>query len=220
MTPRPARLLRLSLFLVLGSLGTTGHALPSVELKVKGTLRPSACTPTLSSDGILDYGIINAAELHARTATMLPMRGITLTIDCSEPANIALKVVDNRAASRTLVSFANSPPNASTTFGLGLASGYRLGGFRISFAAGATADGHPVDSISSPNKGRTWRRTSGFVRHTGYYFSFSRDGLTSSTQKVLNAPLNVHTVINSGPNFPRGDELQLDGSATIEVNYL
>ncbi|MCA1323071.1 DUF1120 domain-containing protein [Herbaspirillum sp. alder98] len=215
-----AFLLRFFLLLALACHGAAAHALPSVELKVKGTVRPSACTPSLSSDGVLDYGVIAIASLNPMHPTVLPIRDITLTVDCREPASIALAVVDNRAMSRVFGLFDDSVASIGSTFGLGMAAGYKLGGYRISFDASATADGQPVSSIMSSNKGLSWRSNVGYLRHTGHYFGFSQDGATLSTQKVLNAPLRIQAVLNSGPDFPRGEELQLDGSATIELKYL
>lgn len=206
--------------IVLGAIGGTASALPSVELKVKGTLRPSACTPTLSTDGVVDYGVIPVASLNPRYPTALSPRDMSLTVDCQEPASIALTVVDNRAMSRVPGMFDDTAGSIDFTFGLGMAAGHKLGGYRISFDAGATADGRRVSGIVSSDQGASWKGNIGYLRHTGQYFSFSQDGVTASTQKLLSAPLRVQAVINSGPNLPRGEELQLDGSATIELKYL
>ncbi|EJN08620.1 DUF1120 domain-containing protein [Herbaspirillum sp. YR522] len=214
------RLLRLLLPVILGSLGGTAGALPSVELKVKGTLRPSACTPTLSTDGVVDYGVIPIASLNPWYPTALSMHDMSFTVDCQEPASIALTVVDNRAMSRVPGLFDDTPGSIDSTFGLGMAAGYKLGGYRISFSAGATADGRRVRGIVSSDKGASWNEDIGYIRHTGQYFSFSLDGATMSTQRLLSAPLRVQAVINSGQNLPKGEELQLDGSATIELKYL
>ncbi|WP_330220783.1 DUF1120 domain-containing protein [Pseudomonas frederiksbergensis] len=51
------------------SLAPYALAASSTDLTVTGTITPSACTPSLSGNGVVDYGKISARDLNQDTST-------------------------------------------------------------------------------------------------------------------------------------------------------
>ncbi|PVD39744.1 hypothetical protein C5188_24365 [Serratia liquefaciens] len=45
-----------------------------IEVKVAGTITPSGCTPTLSGDGAIDYGMIKSDSLTLDAYTTLEQK--------------------------------------------------------------------------------------------------------------------------------------------------
>ena len=81
--------------------GTTQGALAAsaVDLTVKGTLTPVACTPGLSNNGLVDYGKISYKDLNVDKRTQLQDRHLDFTIQCDGPERFALVMRDNRDGS-------------------------------------------------------------------------------------------------------------------------
>jgi type 1 fimbria pilin len=208
------------LILVAASAAAVVHAAPSVELKVTGVIRPTACTPILAADGTVDYGNISAATLRSGQPTALPARQIALTVSCNAAAKIALSVIDNRAGSRVAGIMDSLRAGSEYNFGLGTVAGKKVGGYLLSFDDGANADGRSVSSIVSSDRGNSWSANAGYIHHEGNYFSFSENGAVPSAQKILSALIRVQPMLNKAEELPLNQEVQLDGSATIEVKYL
>lgn len=214
------RLLNMLILIAAASAATASHAAPSVELKVTGTIRPTACTPLLAGDGSVDYGAISASSLRSGETTALPARRIELSVSCSAAAKIALTVVDNRSSSRLSGITDGIQSGADYNFGLGVAAGKKIGGYVLSFESGATADGRGVSGIVSADSGASWSSGAGYIRHSGSYYSFSESGTQPAAQKILSAQIKVQPVLNKAEELPLNQDVQLDGSATIEVKYL
>lgn len=216
------RFLCLLLLLATG-VSAGAHAAPSAELRVTGVIRPAACTPTLAGAGVVDYGNIPASQLRTGQATPLAARQLTLTVNCNAAAKIALVVVDNRATSRVPGITDAVQAGAHYNFGLGSVAGKNVGGYTLSFdsgASGATADTRAVTSIVSADNGSSWSAGNGFIRHDGQYFSFTDNSGQPVAQQQLSATIKVQPFINKAENLPTGQDIPLDGAATIEIKYL
>jgi hypothetical protein len=102
--------------LITALLASTGHAVAasSVDLNVKGSITPSACTPSMPSSGTVDYGKLSAKSLNADKVTRLPPEYLQLRVECDAATLYALQGHDNRAG---------SAPNDEGGFGLGLING-------------------------------------------------------------------------------------------------
>lgn len=123
-------------------------AASSVDLTVKGLITPSACTPGLSSGGIIDHGKVAAKDLEPDNWTLLGNHTLQLTIDCDAPTLLALKGTDNKGD-------AHDPMN---TYGLGLVSGKKLGGYNL-VLSNPVAETAAISLIESADNGLTWQET-------------------------------------------------------------
>jgi len=192
------------------------HAADTTELKVKGTVRPNACTPTLTADGVIDYGTIPAASLKAGNKTTLAEKAINLAIVCDNAAKIAVTFTDNRAATRVpgIVS-----AGESANFGLGSAAGNNIGGYSVKFDT-VTKDGGFAIYLGSNDSGASWATYSPYADTVGGYVSVGTGSATPAAGKVFSMGLKVQAVLNKPENMSLTQDVPLDGSATIEVRYL
>ncbi|NWC37596.1 DUF1120 domain-containing protein, partial [Pseudomonas gingeri] len=77
---------------------TVALAASSVDLSVKGAITPSACTPSLSNNGVVDYGKISAQDLNPTGLTELPKTFFKLAVNCEAPSLFGLVPQDNRSS--------------------------------------------------------------------------------------------------------------------------
>lgn len=137
-------------------------AASTVDLTVKGIITPNACTPSLSSGGVIDHGKMSAKDLNATQITLLPKVTLQMTVTCDAPVIFALKATDNRIGS-----------GSGSGFGLGFINGtQKLGSYSLTLGATGSppqADGETVQAIGSFDNGVTWERWNSF--ETGTYLS-------------------------------------------------
>ena len=210
-----ALLSALSLML-LASLGA--QAADTAELKVKGTIRPSACTPSFTGDGTVDYGTIAAKSLNTASGTQLPAKTIAFAVTCAAPTRIALRTIDNRASSVVTGLSSNNSP-----YGLGSYQSKNIGVYNVFVTPGTfTADGGAVDVIAEKNFAGSgnWEKSSngnlGAVRH-----SFAAaNAITPGAYQTVTGIFTIQATINKGSELPLTENIPLDGSATVEVQYL
>ncbi|MBD9614778.1 DUF1120 domain-containing protein [Pseudomonas sp. PDM02] len=187
-------------------------AASSTDLTVTGLITPNACTPSLSSDGIVDYGKIPAKDLKQNTSTPLEERTLTLGVKCDGPTPFALFAKDNRAGSSTFPS--------SVYFGLGkINETQNLGGYLLTMI-NAVADGEAVQTIKSVDGKNDWKAQ--FFMWPGQYMSvaaISNPGLPIPIQD-LTLELGITTSIARADGLDLTNEVLIDGSATLEMNYL
>lgn len=198
------------------------YAAPTA-LKVKGTIQPLACAPQLAGSGQADFGVIQVTSLNPAIATRIGQRSVAFNIQCESPVKIALAGSDNRAASV----LGGAPIGA---FGLGTAQGKKIGYYTLqvqSIAAdGASAqplaysggtsvaiDGNLVSQTPA-----RWDIGDGNIGHGRV--AFSRSGSQPGAYKALSGMLTISATIDRANNLPRGADILLDGSATIEMQYL
>lgn len=87
---------KLLLATLLASTTLPAMAGDAIDIKVIGTISPTACTPTASGGGVVDYGNIKPSTLDATGTTVLPAKTLNFTIQCSGEANVALRASSNR----------------------------------------------------------------------------------------------------------------------------
>ncbi|AYF46995.1 DUF1120 domain-containing protein [Pseudomonas sp. S5D5] len=194
--------------MLLGSAAT--YAASTVDLTVKGLIVPSACTPVLSSGGVIDHGKISAKDLRTDNPTHIGTHTLTMAVSCDSAILFALHSVDNRAGSSI------TPSN----YGLGLINGtQKLGWFYLTLD-NPVADGTAVQSIASFNGQDNWYREKFW--DPGLYMSVA--SMDDATQPVpvkdLSLELMVETSIARTDGLDLSNEVTLDGSATLEVKYL
>jgi hypothetical protein len=184
-------------------------AASTVDLTVKGIITPNACTPSLSSGGVIDHGKMSAKDLNATQITPLPKVNLQMTVTCDAPVVFALKATDNRAGSG----------NASG-FGLGRINGtQKLGSYSLTMSA-PLADGEVVQSIASFDNGTTWEKYSFFENGLMLSVATLADVSTPRPTQELVTDISYSGYINRTDGLDLSNEVNLDGSATIEVTYL
>ena len=200
------------------TLGSIGHAwaASSVDLSVKGIVTPAACTPTLSSGGVVDHGKISAQDLKINVPTALPVGTVQLRVECAAATLIAVKSRDNRAGS------SGENPIGKPNFGLGLVNGKKIGWFLLTQTNGQ-ADGASRPLIES-NDGLTWSDAThpGLVWQVGNLRAFAGAGGDTVPQplQTMTVDVQVETFLLKKQDLPFREEFPIDGSATLDVVYL
>lgn len=187
-------------------------AASSTDLTVTGLITPNACTPNLSSGGIVDYGKIPAKDLKQDTSTPLQEKTLTLDVKCDGATPFALFAKDNRAGSASSAS--------SLYFGLGkINETQNLGSYHLTMT-NAVADGVAVQTIKSVDGKNDWRAQ--LFMWPGQYMSVAaigNPGLPIPIQD-LTLELGIATSIARADGLDLTNEVLIDGSATLEMNYL
>ncbi|MGY2175515.1 DUF1120 domain-containing protein [Pseudomonas azotoformans] len=193
----------------------------SRELRLQARFAPAACTPSLSNGGTVAFGKLSVMDLNPDKETVLPARPLVVSVACDAPAAFALRMQDNRQNSAT-------GPSDETTYGLGLdARQQKVGRYRLIFdPTRATADSYPqLYGTDSPTGAQPWSSAS--TRSTAIgasrFFGFSDSaGSTSGPAPIqqLSATASLEAVIAPLGSLDLGNEVRLDGAATLEIHYL
>ncbi|WWG67082.1 DUF1120 domain-containing protein [Pseudomonas poae] len=177
-----------------------------------GIITPSACTPSLSADGIVDHGRVPARSLNHYEFTKLPTRNLDLEVSCNEPVLFVLVGVDNRAASSVGPGFyyglGNNIHAPSERPGLRLAGDSRsLRRQRARTGAGVKQPGR--DLVSRVNA------------YPDNFMGFATPGtLVPEPHRRITATLQIDTSINAAAFLTLDQEVPLDGSIVLDLRYL
>jgi hypothetical protein len=199
---------------------SAAHAAATVELTVSGEITPMACTPVLSGGGMIDFGKISQKDLNQATGTRLPLKSLTLTVNCNAPGRYALRMRDNRDGTAHV--------NSEIYYGLGLDSaGNKLGVYSVKFDPKQTvADALAVTyGTESTTGGLAWRTSNSNPIDIGSNSLLGFTDVVGSTAgpsaiQNLTSTLTLEAVINAKQNLDLSVETLMDGSATLEVVYL
>lgn len=221
----------------LAVLATTSTAVmaESIDVKVIGTITPTACKPTLTGGGTIDYGTINPNTLKKDQFTILAEKQIDFAITCDAPAKVAIAAKSGRGESAlnengtlSVLSkdgyalFGQSNIGAA---GLGLDGNKGVGGYGLRLQAGTMqADGKNVDSIQSKGNTTSWAKTevgSLFNNTAQRYSSWAAAGtLTPIAFTTLSGKLGAQAYINKASELDLTKPVKLDGLTTLELVYL
>ncbi|BCX70354.1 DUF1120 domain-containing protein [Pseudomonas izuensis] len=191
-----------------------------VDLSVKGLITPVACTPSLSNNGLVDYGKISRQDLSVDKRTQLRDQMLDFSLQCNGPARFALIMRDNRDGSAIV--------NSEIYYGLNLDnSGNKIGLYSLNFDPASTVvDGwSQVYRTDSTTGGVAWSSSSSRSIPIGArsYLGFT-DMAGSSAGPVaiqnLSSRVTLETVIAPTSELDLSADVQLDGSATLDVVYL
>ena len=208
----------------------------SVDVRVTGTITPTACTPTLSGGGTIDYGAINPTTLSATSFNVLPEKTLDFIIACDAPAKIAIKGINQRKGS-----VAGATENGNSTapspvqifsrdkvgvVGLGKDGTKNIGGYGLRILPSSVlADSQSVDSLAKafsqagwvniPSSGDVFDNT--YTRMTSWSLPGTLDPLAF---KTLSGKLSVQAYINKASELDMTKPIALDGLTTIELIYL
>ncbi|AKZ63399.1 hypothetical protein F506_12610 [Herbaspirillum hiltneri N3] len=213
----------LSALLASSLVSFAARAVDTTELQVKGSIRPSACIPSFTNGGEVDFGTIRAADLKAGKYTALPVKQINFNVSCDQSRTIELLVHDNRAASYVRGSYTGiygGEDDAVQVFGLGSVDGKKVGGYRL-VMSDITVDGTPATSgyMARPLYGKGYAPGGVLANNTGYYFVFIVTWPYAAASKFLNVKINVEALLNKPENLNLTGDIPLDGSATFEIRY-
>lgn len=209
------------------------QATDTAELSVKGVIRPTACAPSLSGGGLVNYGLIESTHLSANQATALEPKTVSFTMTCSAPARVALRLIDNRSDSIVpgLVNHLVGEFIPYTkAYGLGAADGTNIGAYVVeldlnSFSGTAVEGGENMHAEPLTGTSSQWLQGS-FMKYFGTdpYSRLkafkSSSGTGPGAWSSLAGNLIVSPIIDQRSKLPLTEEINLDGSATLEVIYL
>lgn len=217
----------LALIVTLAPFGA--KAADTAELKVKGTIRPPGCTPSLAAGGTADFGVIPMTSLNTNSTTTVGQRNISFSIACTAKMKLALVANDNRKP--TVIS--GAPAGA---YGLGAFSGKNIGYYSITVQT-VTGDGSSVTPLLynpgsgglevwtsdgahsvGPSTPASWGSSSGNIGLGR--MAFTSSGSAPSAYQMISGVFVIQATIDRSVNLPSSQEIPLDGSATIEVQYL
>ena len=199
--------------LVAALLAAAGNAVAasSVDLSVKGTITPSACTLALGNGGVADFGKLSAKDLRPNQHTYLPRQDIQMSVTCEAATLFAIAAKDNREGSESDLDYYK--------FGLGLInSSEKLGYHTLSLSA-PMADDVYVRGIGSRDGGATWEGESSLMDDG--LLSFARSGtFVPIAVQRLTANMQVGAAIAPSQGLTLTNEVPLDGAVTVTVVYL
>ncbi|WP_371355678.1 DUF1120 domain-containing protein [Pseudomonas chlororaphis] len=203
-------------------LGATSVLADTADLRVIGTIAPSACTPVFAGGAVVDYGVIPPATLGRTTETTLASHDVNYTITCNAPIAISTTWTDARLG--TAVRLDTATPGNLNDFGLGAHNGVNIGRYWIfNVAANTTADGNPVDLIQQNNSASAWiHATIAQAATDGIrQYSYAPVGtLVPGAYTTYAGTLRVNAFITPTQNLDMSTEITLDGLSTMTVNYL
>ena len=193
--------------------GTVALAASSVDLSLKGAITPSACTPSLSNGGLVDYGKISTQDLNPTGVTELPKTLFKLAVNCEGSSLFGLNAQDNRS----------SVAGPSDSFVLGRTRPtHWIGNYLLSMENVVTDDptAFPIYSLDN---GSTWlynpekRVPANALSAFGNQSSGTRSPVPLTGVAL---DLIVQPYIFPKSMIPAGETIPLDGSATFELRYL
>jgi hypothetical protein len=200
-------------------LSATSVFAETADLRVIGTIAPSACIPVFAGGATVDYGVIPGDSLGNSTATNLAVRQVGYTITCNAPIAISTTWSDGRAGTAN--------PVGGTRFGLGTHSGAPIGSYRLFQSMTVTGDGNPVALISrGPGSTGAWLAANpgangAAIGTDGNQYSFAPTGtMVPGAYQVYGGSINVIGTIAPTNTLDRTTEITLDGLSTMTVSYL
>lgn len=188
-------------------------AASSVDLSVKGAITPSACTPSLSNGGLVDYGKISAQDLNPTGVTALPKTLFKLAVNCEGKSLFGLASQDNRSLS--------TGPIASFVLGR-ISATHWIGTYFLSMENVITDDPATYPIYSADN-GSTWvyNPDKQVPVNTISAFGNQSSGTRAPVPlREVSLDLVVEPFIFPKNQIPTGETIPLDGSATFELRYL
>ncbi|MGY4835198.1 DUF1120 domain-containing protein [Burkholderia pyrrocinia] len=211
--------------LAIASSAAFADAPSSAELKVTGLIVPGACKIALPTN--VDYGNILNDRLDNDKPTVLGEQDVPLTINCDADAKVALKVVDNKSATKVsglgtgnTILGVSAPPDTNF-FGLGASNNKNIGGYAVKLT-GVKVGTDQADVLESPDE-KTWTKSTNDLlsSDSSKEVSWAKSGTTDPLAgKVIAGTLAVQAVIDAKSKLDTASQVKLDGSATLTVDYL
>ncbi|MBC3777542.1 DUF1120 domain-containing protein [Pseudomonas sp. SWRI99] len=198
----------------------------SADLSITGTIIPTSCIPGFSGGNTVELGNIPASSLNRDRQTELQNHNITLSVNCSANAPMAIKVHDNQASTQLPGIVVDGTDWAMYIYGIGEVAGAKIGGYGLRFGT-PTVDGQPsmvmykqggMDNWTSPETAKLVGKNAegGNLR-----YSWGASLAAGPTPGVVHIfPMTLVPVIGPAQDLPITSEIALNGSATFELLYL
>ena len=215
------------------------HAGDNLSIDFTVTAEAAACTPTLSHNGIVDFGERHVGSLSTSAFTQLGVRDITLTITCESSTGIAITARDARSSSAITgkdthghegvlfqVNGWGTQKDIWVLFGREVKMGKKpIGCLAVQLVSANTiaVDDKKVavDIAGSASKEGPWEVSSLLPLPTGqdYFYTFVKKG-SSVPQPITAATVPLQISASVGSNLRSGQKVTLDGEAVISIVYL
>ncbi|HGL6717388.1 DUF1120 domain-containing protein [Burkholderia contaminans] len=184
----------------------------AAELSVNGHIGSgSACNVALGNSGVVDLGNLSRKDVRERYVLD---RYMSLRINCQNPTKVGIGVSDNRKGT--------VPPSEGVFgdqhFGLGNPA---IGSYTIASLDKPQVDGGGGLWIRRDKDGITWRdKGSNYVWSGSKILSWDVEGPQTEPVafKTLTNTLDIRVTLRR--DIPFTDEMEIDGSATLELVYL
>ncbi|RQR39560.1 MULTISPECIES: DUF1120 domain-containing protein [unclassified Burkholderia] len=204
-----------SVLSVLAGMLSSPGVTSAVDLSVNGQVRSdSACGIALGNGGVVDLGNLSRKDIGRMVSDR--SRSMSLRINCQQPTKVGFTVIDNRAGT--------VPPGQlpyQGNFGLGNPA---IGFYKMfRYSSRVEADGRSVLPIQRLKDSKTWNGPG-----PGYYYGIAPISIMSWGEqgpqkepmafKILTDALYIELHFQDDIAFT--DELEIDGSTTLELLYL
>jgi hypothetical protein len=198
----------------------------TARIEVKGAILPPACRIVLEQGATINYGTISLVAIPDDKPLQLARKTFPISLNCSDPAQMRLKVRDERSGTAALDMLRSSED--IYLFGLGEVAGKKVGAFKLSLVPdsfkGIRAAARTQDDVSllyafSDN---VWRPASGghFRANGSTQMSFARRGRTTPGSYVtISGMVAVDAWVNRRSRLPGGERVELVGGVMLELYY-
>ncbi len=183
-------------------------------LSVKGHIRSGgACDLTLGDGGVIDFGNLSSANFPKGSYHKIE-RQMSLAISCPGPTKIGFGLIDNRAGTKP-------PEESNYSFGLGSPA---IGSYSIGLRSDSNrwADGKRATAIYRYPRSNEWTYSSfGGINLSSddYVYSWNVPGWSGPVAAGWVTDWLTITAYFKG-DIAFTDELEIGGSATVELVYL
>lgn len=188
----------------------------TADIKLTGKILPAACQAVFGGGGEFDFGKICACDLDrwGNGPAVLDAKIQRLDIICGAATKIAVKVTDNRSGT------AAAGTGDGYDFGLG---GKNTGSYNLRYS-NVYDEIKPVAVLTDANGDGKWAKLSssvGFKADGSSRKAFAPSGtLVPGAYRALRGELIVQPILNKRSELDIGSDIDLDGSATLELVYL
>jgi len=194
---------------------SAGHALAGTDLSVTGRIQSGACSIALGNGGTIDLGTISRKDLKETEETFLARPRVTLAIDCQTPAKVAIKAINNR---ENVVG-----DYGQTDYGLGPA-GSKSQSYFYFLPYERFGDGKPLLHLYSENGGQSWEAigpaNTAARMNPSRLTAWAEEGKLPQAFRTIRSTLSVPIFVPAARDLDLSQEINLDGSATLELIYL
>jgi hypothetical protein len=194
----------------------------TTDLNISGEIANAACDVTLAANGIVDFGDMLNNSLVS-TGTVLADKIIDMGILCTAPVLVAYHIVDNRSETVYTETDISGAAGTEARYGLNYdASGNPIGFYAFNMATtslnGSSGRLISTSDLSSSN----WTVLGGSsTPAVASYISFTESAGSSPVPVTsANVNLTVKTTLAPMSKINTTQEINLDGSSTVELLYL
>jgi hypothetical protein len=201
-----------------------GANVQAADLQVRGSIVPGSCSLNIPTS-FVDYGRITVGDLDPVEYTALQKLNTPFNVICDGPTLVGITAQDNREASKKHEAMAAIDAGFAVpinSFGLGAnTDGGKIGAYRLMVRNFIVDGGSDFKTILGTPAGN-WQNAADFFRsRSNYVLSWSPSDITSPhLLTTVSGELEIEAAINNTTELVVRDELQIDGSATLELSYI